>query len=73
MKLEIYLLWNDADGTRQNQVITCSDWIGGIPRLNEILIYSNPNQAFVVQQVRHEFNRQLVSISAELLPQYFDK
>lgn len=71
MTLEVYLLWDDSNGNRQATIRTFVDWIGGIPRLNEILLFENTKEAYIVAAVRHEFERELISISAEYLPDYF--
>lgn len=71
MNLEIYLFWTDDNGQRQHVIENHINWVGGIPRLNEYLVFESLKEAYLVEVVRHDFDRKLVSISAEFLPNYF--
>ena len=71
MNLEIYLFWPDENGQRQHVIKNHPNWTGAIPRLNEYLVYEGIKEAYNVEIVRHDFDRKLVSISAEFLAGFF--
>lgn len=71
MKLEIYYLWDDAQGNRQSNIVNYPNWTNPAPRNGEVIVFGNNQEAFIVEAVRYEMDSNIVSISATLAPGFF--